>query len=120
MANPIKGEVSFESSGKTYTFRLGINSQVMLEERLKMSVQKYIREHGDDLGAGDIRLLFYAGLHQHHHLSEEEAGNLIDEIGVARAAEIFLEAAQLAAPKTNGEDTSRPQVSAKERIGMDS
>jgi hypothetical protein len=119
MANPIKGEVQFTADGKQYTFRLGINAQVIIENRVGMTVQKFMRDKGDDFGASDIRLLFYAGLlHHHKDITEERAGDIIDEIGPAKAAAIFVEAAGLAAAPAI--DDVRPQRSAKELIGMNS
>jgi len=121
MANSVKGEVDFMAGGRKYIFRLGINAQVMIEARVGMPVNKYVQEKGDAMGATDIRLLFYAGL-QHHHpeVSEEYAGNIIDEIGAAEAAQIFIEAAMLSAPKSSDDLPGVPQKSARERIGMNS
>jgi len=117
MANSIKGEVEFECGGQTYTFKLGTNAQVLLESRIKMSLGKWIQEKSDNLGAADIRLIMWAGLHRQHKLSEDDVGDLIDELGIDRAAEIFLQAFTLASAKSDGVD-SRPSQAAKERIGM--
>jgi hypothetical protein len=120
MANTVKGEVEFESGGEIYTFKLGTNAQVLLESRINMSLAKWVREKGDDLTATDIRLIMWAGLHRHHKLSEDAVGDLIDDIGGAKAAEIFTQAFTLAASKSsNGADPNPPQA-AKERIGMNS
>lgn len=122
MANTVRGEVTFDANGKLYTFKLGTNAQVMLEDRVGMSVQKYMQSKGENLGAADIRLIFYCALFQKHELTELEVGDLIDEIGAGRAAEIFLAAVEAAtAKKPNGAATdARPQKQAKEPIGMNS
>src|SRR4030095_4459293 len=118
MANTVKGEVEFECGGEIYTFKLGTNAQVLLESRIHMSLAKWIKDKGDELSATDIRLLMWAGLHRHHKLNEDAVGDLIDEIGGAKAAEIFMQAFALAmAPKSNGADRNPPQT-AEERIGM--
>jgi hypothetical protein len=118
MANTVKGEVEFECNGETYTFKIGTNAQVLLESRINMSLAKWIKEKSEDLSATDIRLIMWAGLHRHHKLTEDAVGDLIDEIGGTRAAEIFMQAFALAAgPKTNGADPN-PPAAAKERIGM--
>lgn len=121
MGNSVKGEVSFQALGALYTFKLGTNAQVIIEDRVGMSVTKYMQSKGESLGAADIRLLFYAGLYQRHHLTEDEVGDLIDEIGAEKAAEIFLQSVQAAMPAkaANGSD-SHPPKQAKERIGMNS
>jgi hypothetical protein len=110
MSNPIKGEVTFESGGKEYKFKFGINAQVILEERAKMTAPQFMNKISQDrFGAADLRLLFYAGLHGHHELSETEVGNLIDDLGTERCTEIFLKAVGMAAPRGNGA-AGRPTI----------
>ncbi len=120
----VKGEVNFESGGKTYTFKLGTNAQVLLESRTGMSMAKYLKaDRIEELGSKDIRLIFWAGLTRNHpDLTEENVGDLIDDIGVDQVSEIFLKAFESAKPKTeNGAaGEPHPQKQAKARIGMNS
>src|SRR5262245_59982167 len=126
MTNPVKGEVVFESGGKSYTFKLGVNAQVMLEQKVKMPLSKFLKEDKiQDLGITDLRMIFWAGLYRQHQLTEEDVGDMIDDIGPERVAEIFIEAFESAKAKTeNGAagavTTSPPQKSATERTGMNS
>lgn len=120
MTNPVKGEVTFEVAGKPYTFKFGTNAQVIVEEHTKMTMLQYMKGMGDNFGAKDLRLIFFAGLSAHHQLSESECGDLIDVLGAERCAEIFMEAMGLAAPKGNG--ATDPTVPGHQagRIGMNS
>lgn len=121
MTNLVKGEINFEAGGKTYTFKLGANAQVLIESKVGMPMSKYIKTRFKDLGAADVRLIFWAGLFRQHQLTEDEVGDLIDEVGSTRVAQIFLEAFQAASSKvTNGADTENPLKTAKARIGMHS
>lgn len=119
MANPIKGEVSFESNGQTYIFKLGTNAQALLEDRVKMSMPAWFKKRGENFSAGDIRLIMWAGLYRQHKLTEEDVGDLIDDIGAEKAGEIFMQAVNLSASRLNGGE-SNPSIPAKERIGMNS
>ena len=123
MSNPVKGEVSYEVNGKNYTFKLGTNAQVMIEKRTGMSMAKYLKQDRlEDLGTEGVRLIFWAGLLRNHpELTEDMAGDLIDDIGPDRVAELFMEAFDSARVKESGAapNGSRPQK-AKEQIGMNS
>ena len=130
MSNPVKGEVNFECGGKTYTFKLGTNAQVMLEQKVKMPMSKFLKQDRiEDLGIVDLRSIFWAGLFRQHQLTEEEVGDIIDNIGPEKVADIFLEAFESAKVKTEngvagaggpGTTTSPPLKSARARTGMNS
>ena len=127
MTNSVKGEIQFESGGKTYTFKLGMNAQAVIEERTGMTMAKFFKEDRlEDLGAREVRLIFWAALHrQHPEMTEETAGDIIDEIGADEVAELLVRGVKAA----SGQDVqknksagvaSRPQKQAKAPIGMDS
>jgi hypothetical protein len=124
MTNPVKGEVSFESGGKTYYFKLGTNAQVLLEKKTGMPMSKYLKQDRiEDMGAADIRLIFWAGLTRNHpDLTEDMVGDLIDDVGADRIGEIFVEAFESAkVKKDNGADEGAlPPKPVKARIGMNS
>ena len=126
MTNPVKGEVTFESGGKSYTFKLGVNAQVMLEQRVKMPLSKFFKQDKlADLGIADLRMIFWAGLYRQHQLTEEDVGDIIDDIGPEKVSEIFVQAFDSAKVKTdqltNGAAPSDPpQESATARTGMNS
>ena len=128
MTNVTKGEVTFEVRGKTFTFKLGTNAQAMIEAKVGKTMQKFIADKGGDIGATDIRMIIHAGLFRHHQLTEEEVGDLIDEVGADRIAEIMVEAQKSSEAsatsheKNNGEGriVRPPMKAAKEQIGISS
>lgn len=81
MANRLRGEVEFTVGEKTYTFRLGMNELVALEQTL--GIKDPIKALAEQqLGIGDLRALARAGLSRYHkELTDEEVGDLIDEMG---------------------------------------
>ena len=123
MTNSVKGEVIFEAQGQSWTFKLGTNAQVLLESKVGMPMSKFLQaEKLSELGATDIRLIFWAGLFRQHQLTEDAAGDLIDELGIERVGEIFKEAVEAATARNdNGAaGDQRPSKPAKARIGMNS
>ena len=81
MANKCRGETEFTAGGKTYTFRVGTNEMVDLEA--KLGVVNILKAFSDGkVGMAGLRTLAQIGLSRHHKdLSEEEAGDIVDEIG---------------------------------------
>src|SRR5262245_915444 len=108
MANPVKGEIAFEVSGKPYIFKFGTNAQAIVESRVGMTTMQFLQSKNENWGAADLRLIFYAGLFGKHQLSETEVGDLIDELGAQRCSEIFLEAVNAAASQRKGNGVDRP------------
>jgi Phage tail tube protein, GTA-gp10 len=100
MANPVKGEVSFECEGKKYTLVLGTFALAALERRLQMSWPQIIKRLTDgQAGSSEVLAMVYCGLLRHHRqITEEQVADLIDELGQARSAEILAEALKLMFP----------------------
>lgn len=96
MGNLQKGEVTFEASGKTFTFKLGTFAQAAIEAKTKQSIFKFFARGEEAWNITDMLILFHAGLLREHKLTEDEAADLIDELGMARAGEIIAEALNIA------------------------
>lgn len=109
MSNSLKGEVSFEAYGDTYTLAFPINSLIKLEERLGCGIVQIGDQLNGGASMGTIRALFWAGLIAHHNLSEDEAGDLIDEVGLAEAAELAGKSLTLSMPGAGGAKSSPRQ-----------
>jgi len=113
MSNPLKGEVTFDAQGETYTLAFPINSLIALEERLGCGIVNI----GDQLNAGatmgTIRALFWAGLIANHNLTEADAGELMDEIGLAEAATLAGQSLSQSMPSAGGgKSSARPRKAA--------
>ena len=112
MANPHKGEVAFEANGKQYVFKLGTYAQAMLERRVKTTFGKFVARKEDDWGVDDALVMFWAGLYRQHKLTEEQAGDLLDEIGSDRLSEILTEALKISQPDEVGVVVDPPKAEA--------
>lgn len=104
MANPVKGEVAFEAESGVYTLVLDFNALCEIEKALGGLVFE---------GPSAIRTVFHIGMKRRHKLMTlEQAGDLIGEIGTAKAGAVLAEA-MAAAGLSGGEDEgSSPQKAA--------
>lgn len=93
---------SFEASGKRYTLRYGNNALAELEGLLGLPITQIgERFTTGAVGVREMRNIFWAGLMmQHPELSLVDAGNLMDEVGLQRVAELVTEAFGEAFPNT--------------------
>jgi hypothetical protein len=120
MANPHKGEVSFEAGGKTRTLRMGTNEQCELEAEYDLGIMR-ILAHLDLGRMTDIRRIFRACLVGGATI--EEASEIIDDIGgYLEVMDLLEKTVRLAFPRAaeaaNG--TSPPPMTAEPLIGIDS
>jgi uncharacterized protein YxjI len=87
MANPEKGELSFEVQGEQYTLHYSTNAVSELEDavgKTAMQIQKEVQSwktKPEKFSISLLRKMFWAGLQDHHSLSLKEAGNLFDAAG---------------------------------------
>jgi len=111
MGNAAKGEVSFDAAGKTWTLRFGTNAICALETALGMGFAAALAllSDGTKVRVATIRSLVWAGLSgAHDDLTEEQAGELIDAIGIAKAGTLISEAVTLAFPAEGKAAAARP------------
>lgn len=98
MANPHRGEVAFTANGKMWTLKFGANAFATMERRFGVKLAKL----GDilaDVGAADLISLVAIGLKKYHpEITEDAAGDLIDDIGLIEAGKLIGEAINLAVP----------------------
>lgn len=103
----IKGEVSFRAAGEDYTLVLDFNALCDLEEdypgimdgTFEMTSPKAVRK------------VFQVGLSKHHEVSERQAGEIIQAVGVAEVAELVGKAFKASFPEaaTGGKARPRPK-----------
>lgn len=120
MANKYRGEVGFSAGGKDYTFRLGTNELAFLEE--KHGIDEKAMTSGD-MGICGLRTIFRVGLSRRHEgLTDEQAGDVIDELGGFKLVGEFIDKSMSAlipedeAPKPEAAGTgpvSSPPASAQ-------
>lgn len=102
MANKQRGEVSFEADEKTWTMKIDTNAMCEIEEL----AGKPIAEVGQLLANPKtasmqlIRTVFLGSLkHYHDGLGVREVGEIMDDIGIAKAIELIGEAFSMAIPQ---------------------
>lgn len=95
MANPVRGEVEFEADGQTYTMVLDFNALCDLEGDFPG-----IMSGGVELSSPRaVRSVFRSALAKHHPgIEEREAGDLIQIVGIAQAAELVANAFKASFP----------------------
>lgn len=117
MANPTLGEVTLDAGGEAYRLVFSTNALAALEERLDMSVKKIGALFGDDMRLGHLRVLLWAGLFDHHDVSELDAGKIMDAAGAAAVGDAIGKAFTLAFPQEEASDTARPRKAARIAAG---
>lgn len=95
-SNPLRGEVSLTGeSGTTYTFRLGTNALARMQETLgESSIKGIIGRLSTELKGGDFSIVVVRQLVQAaatKTISDEEAGNVIDDVGIVPALRAISE-----------------------------
>lgn len=83
----MRGGVDFEAHGKTQTLRFTTNRLVALEDKAGRTIQQVAASmQGGAVSFADLRLMMQVGTGMP---SAESAGDMIDEIGLARAVELI-------------------------------
>jgi hypothetical protein len=106
MANPRRGEVGFEAGGRRHVLRMGMNAICTLEAELGLSIVEIAEKLRTSRQMLLLRTVFRAALAE--GASDDEAGELIDEVTINRAVELLGEAFQLSFPP--GDDADPPSA----------
>lgn len=123
--NPHKGDVSFEAGGKSYTLRFSTFALVKLEESLGKSLVEIMNEISrlDTMRLKTVVALLWAGLQKHHPgTTEEDAANLIDDVGggIAGVMPHINDAFERAFGKSSGTKGTNPTQKPANGIGTGS
>lgn len=117
MANPQRGELALQVGEKSYTLRFSANALCALEDALDVSVVEF----GDMLTdpkrvrLKTVRAVMWAGLQDHHPaITLKEAGDIIQELTMAKAMAAIGSAFELAFPTP---DPTQPDQSQHGGIG---
>lgn len=99
-----RGMVVVESGGKDYVIRFGMNQVAAAEERFGMPFGKIIErldvEDGRNLRFSDVRNLLSVST----GLKLDEAGDMMDDVGISEITEKLGQAIKAAFPDSGGSD----------------
>lgn len=104
MANIHRGEVNLTSSNKNFVLRLTINSLCEFESVVQMDATQAIEQFLEASRVGSIKLrivraLLWAALLEKHQMTLDDAGKLIDEVGLKDILDAIGNAIIAAFPK---------------------
>ncbi|WP_407496849.1 hypothetical protein [Pseudooceanicola sp. MF1-13] len=115
MANATKGQKAVEAGGQTYIIEFSANGFCELEDATGKSTMQFLTDldaqaQAEDVRFKDVRLLFWAGLQEHHEgLSQRDAGRIMKEVGgFEKAMTLIQDAVTLALPQAP-DDTGQDQ-----------
>jgi hypothetical protein len=119
MGNKVRGQTDFEVGDSTYSLHFTANGMCELEAAAGCSTMAFLKRLDEaaassDLSIGDVRLLFWAGLKEHHpEITVQQAGSLMQELGgIDKAMALAGEAVAASMPKSE-EDGSAGKGKAK-------
>jgi hypothetical protein len=120
MANHLKGEVVLEAGGEKLTFRLGVNEMIRIQDALGLAEDdaKFLGALSNLRSFKAVRTIVHSGLlRDQPETTEEQAGDVVTELGMGRVAEVIQQALRWAMPEkkpsAGGEkrgDKPRPSV----------
>ena len=103
----MKGTVEFEAGGKAYSMRLSTNAQVRYQRAAGetfLDGLTAVQKNPSDLDR--LRRLIWASMSHTGDLSEDTAGDIMDEIGIETAIAKLSEAVTAAFPKASADAAS--------------
>lgn len=101
MANPHRGEVSFDADGTLYTLHFSTNAFCELEAEMGVGLMQIaaLLDKPEKLSMQNLRLLFWAGLRDRHpDISLTDAGRIMDAFGMLDAIQLAAKAFEAAFP----------------------
>lgn len=102
MVNAYRGDVALEADGATWTLRYTVNAIARTERAFgDLPWHKVLARvfDADKATTDDMIRLFRAGLwHHHRDLTEEQAGDIMEDAGLTEVAKAVLEALGVAMP----------------------
>ena len=102
--NARRGYVTFQADGKDYALRFGANQMAAAEDVLGLPFGQIIDKLNDPTGKtvrfGDLRALFAVAV----GMKPEEAGDIMDAVGIAKASELLCDTIKAAFPDAAEDD----------------
>ncbi len=112
MANPFRGEASFEVDGKAYRTRFSWNAAAEYEDAAGMPLSDALLDIArEKLSARSLRAMLWAGLQEHHtDVTLKGAGRLIDGMGRKEAQRVMGVALRYFFPELDPDDAETAEA----------
>ena len=106
MANPFRGEASFDIEGKAFRVRFSWNAAAEYEEAAGKALSDALLDIArEKLSARSLRAMLWAGLQEHHpDVTLRQAGEMIDAMGRAEAQRVMGVALRYFFPELDPDD----------------
>ena len=101
----MRGRVHFNAGGRDLELRFTTNALCRIEEKTGKAFGEIAAALAGNVRISDLRVLFWAGVDLP---TLDEAGNIIDDLGMARAVELLGEAITAAFPDAEKEPGEEP------------
>jgi hypothetical protein len=114
MANNWKGEVELEAGGRKLLFRLGVNEMIELQGDFGLADkdEEFATALRNLSGFKRHRDAIFRGLQLHQpDVTLKQAGDVMNEIGMAQVGELIAKALVLAFPEENKQEGGEPRPS---------
>lgn len=114
MAARPTGELTFQANGSSFVLTFDFNALCEMEDALDMGVAD-LQDAMQSPRMKMVRTIFRIGLARHHPtVTDQQAGEIIGEVGIQRAADMIGQAFAAAFPAAEGGGTTgaRPPESA--------
>lgn len=113
MANREKGEVSFSADGKDWVLRFSTNAMCEVEDAFGKGIVQVANDLQSDEGVSikAMRTLFSIGVVGCEGV--DQAGHLMDEIGLSKAGDLIGEAFSAAFPVAQDEGAGKQKAAGK-------
>jgi len=110
---PLNGVVSFQADGRRWRLHFGLNALCELEANAKDEEQLKLLLSGGDADFNTVRLAVWAGLIENQpELTLQDAGRLVDRIGLQQAGAKVGQALMCAFPPAGADVSARPRRAA--------
>jgi hypothetical protein len=120
MANHLKGEVEIQAGGEKLTFRLGVNEMVRIQDALGLADddQKFLLALSNLRSFRAVRTIVHSGLlRDQPEMTEEQAGDVVTELGMARVGEMIQQALRWALPDKKPDNGKREGQKPRPSVG---
>lgn len=93
------GSIPFEAGGRSLAIRFGINALVHLETVTGKSANQLFNDMGRNPPMSLLRSVFAAGIVADPKPTEEQVGDMMDELTLERVGSLITQAMEAAYPK---------------------